>query len=90
MPPKLIINVASNVAQNKGKQVAISKQPFVISTIPLKNIATKFGKIENIGVKEVITTKNTAIIVPTEITLKEVSKTIEFISILFFYFNISI
>lgn len=77
MPPKLIINVEVTIERKSGKATEISMQPFVISIKPPKMIEIKFGKIENIGFKEEIITKNTAMIVPTDITLKEVSNIIE-------------
>lgn len=54
----------------------MSIQPLVISTKPLNIQAILDGKRLNIGDNEVMTTKNMAIIAPTEIMLNEESITV--------------
>lgn len=72
-PPKLIINVIAITEIIPDIVVEISIQPFVISINPSKILAIFDGNKLNIGFKEVIMTKNIAMITPTEIMLKEES-----------------
>lgn len=72
-PPKLIINVIAITEIIPDIDVEISIQPFVISINPSKILAKFDGNKLNIGFKEVIMTKNIAMITPTEIMLKEES-----------------
>ena len=76
-PPKLIINVQETTLQIPEIDEEISTHPFVISISPSKIPAIGEGKIEKNGESAVIITKNTAIIAPTEIILKEESKIID-------------
>ena len=54
----------------------MSKHPLVISIKPARTLEILLGKRFNMGESEVITTKNIAIIVPTEIILSAESSTI--------------
>ncbi len=72
-PPKLIINVIAITEIIPDIDVEISIQPFVISINPSKILAIFDGNKLNIGFKEVIMTKNIAMITPTEMMLKEES-----------------
>lgn len=77
MPPKLIINVQERIADIPLSEEEISIQPLVISTIPSSMQAIGLGIRLKRGESEVMTIKNIAIIVPTEIILRAESKTIE-------------
>ena len=68
-PPKLIIKLAQIIAVLKGSMLEMSRQPLVNSTSPPKKADIGEGKSDKRGEREEITTKNIAIIAPTEITL---------------------
>ena len=74
-PPKLITKVDAKILHLLLYEVAISRQPFVISIIPSKIEESCGGKILKIGASEVIITKKIAMIVPTEIMLSAESST---------------
>ena len=76
IPPKLITKVDATIARLNGMFFAISMHPFVISTMLSRTLATGAGKREKIGDSERMTTKNIAIITPTEIMLSAESITI--------------
>ena len=75
-PPKDITKVQAKIADLKDKPLAMSMQPFVISTSPSNTPESEAGKRLNNGVSEWIITKNIAMIVPTEIILIALSVTI--------------
>ena len=73
MPPKLMIKLAKMMPRLSGVAFAMSRQPLVISISPPQKADTELGRNERSGENEEITTKKIAIIVPTVITLSEVS-----------------
>ena len=75
-PPKLITKVAAKRHGIPFNESAILPQPLVISISPSKMQEICEGKRLRSGARDVITTKNIAIITPTESMLKEESTTI--------------
>lgn len=75
-PPKVITKVQATTERSPESEDEMSRQPFVISTSPARIDETSFGISDKRGSKDCITTKNTAMIAPTDKTERQVSITI--------------